>query len=100
MSLSAAERSVTSDELVDNLLASGATRRETAAALSFTDARLESTLRVDEASDPVDVWLLRDHLETAVRARGGRPVAYTVLTEASRASAAGWFGVASRPIID
>ena len=45
----------------------------------------------------MDVWLLRDYVEQAVRDAGRRPVAYTVLTERSRLRARMWFRLQKAP---
>jgi hypothetical protein len=97
MSLNNREQRRTSAELRQNLELSHLTEAEVAADLEFAPARLESTLEVDFASDPVDVWLLRDYLEQAVLDSGRTPIAFTVLTESSRASARGWFRLRHAP---
>ena len=97
MSLNAEERRRTSAELRRNLELSGLSVAEAASDLDFTAARLESTLSVDYASDPVDVWQLRDYPDQAVRDAGGTPIAFTVLTESSRVSARGWFRLREAP---
>ena len=96
MTLNAEQREGTRGELGHNLGLSELTPESIAAELGFTPERLASTLEVSESSDPVDVWMLRDFLEDAVRRAGGRPVRYTVLTETSRADAQRWFGLPSR----
>lgn len=54
--------------------------------------RVEAALNVDNAN-PVDVWLLCDKLETAVKNNGQEPAPYSKLTDDKRAAAAVWFGV-------
>jgi hypothetical protein len=97
MSLNSEEQRRTSAELRQNLEFSGLSAADAASDLDFTAARLESTLALDYASDPVDVWQLRDYLEQAVRDAGHTPIAFTVLTESSRLSARGWFRLREAP---
>lgn len=97
MSLNDAERRRTSDELRGNLESSGLTSLQAAADLGFSPERLQATLRVERASDPVDVWLLRDYLEQAARDAGQSSTAYTVLTERSRRAARGWLHLHEAP---
>lgn len=97
MSLTAAERARTSAELRANLELSGLTASEAAAALGCGARQLEEALSVSPAGSPARVWLLRDYLEQRVRAAGGSPVPYTVLTEQARRLAAGWFGIQPPP---
>jgi hypothetical protein len=97
MSLNEREQRRTSDELRRNLALSGLTTDEAAADLGFSAERLESTLGLDFASDPVDAWQLRDYLEQAITDAGGVPVPFTVLTEASRERARGWFRLREAP---
>ncbi len=80
-----------------NLDLSGLTLDEVAVDLDFTPARLRSALDLVEVHDPADVWLLRDYLEQAVSDAGREPVPYTVLTEASRRRARGWFHLRPAP---
>ena len=49
------------------------------------------------ASPAASVWLLRDYLEQRVRAAGGTPAPYTVLTEQARPLADHWFGLQAPP---
>lgn len=93
MSLTGAERARTVQELRANLALSGFDHAQLIAATGFTERRLTTTLALEPGCDPVDVWRLRDVLEQAVRAAGGTPVPYTVLTERARRKARGWFGV-------
>ncbi|MER7911242.1 DUF2316 family protein [Streptomyces sp. NPDC096068] len=97
MSLNEEERKRTREELRANLRLSGADPEEIAAELGFTARRLDDTLDVTEASGPQDVWLLRDHLDDLVTARGGTPVPYTVLTERARLAASAWFPLRRAP---
>ncbi len=97
MSLNAEETRRTSEELKANLSRSGLSAREAAADLGFTTERLRSTLDIDEASDPVDVWQLRDYLAQAVLDAGREPVPFTVLTGRSRLRARLWFRLRPAP---
>lgn len=97
MSLNAEEQHRTSAELAANLELSGLTARQVATDLGFTLERLADTLDVDGPGDPVDVWQLRDYLVQAVTDAGREPVAFTVLTESSRALARNWFRLRAAP---
>ncbi|MEU3733861.1 DUF2316 family protein [Streptomyces sp. NPDC033538] len=97
MTLNAAERHRTSEEFAQNLALTGLAPHDVAADLAFTPERLRHTLDVDAASDPVDVWQLRDYLQQAVLDAGGTPVPYTVLNDRSRLKARLWFRLRSAP---
>ncbi|MFI7272695.1 DUF2316 family protein [Streptomyces sp. NPDC049879] len=97
MSLNDEERARTGAELRANLELSGASPLEVWTELGLGEDAFRAALDCGEASRPQDVWLLRDHLEERVRARGGTPVPYTVLTERMRAAAGVWFGVGRPP---
>jgi hypothetical protein len=92
MSLNRTQREATKAELQANIAQSGRGIAEIAEGLGVTTETVEETLRVDGA-DPASVWRLRDHLETAILARGLRPHPYSSLTPQMRSSAALWFGV-------
>jgi hypothetical protein len=92
MALNKRERAATSDELRANLELSGLSENDLQLRLGFTDDQLESALKVTGA-DPIDVWLVRDYLERAVVERGAKPLPYTVLTPAARASDEKWFAL-------
>ncbi|GJF32526.1 hypothetical protein KNE206_52260 [Kitasatospora sp. NE20-6] len=91
MTLNAAERRRTSEELKHGLALSGLTPQQAAQELDFTPERLQAALDVEPGAGPVDVWHLRDHLELAVRDAGREPVAHTVLTGGARRLALAWF---------
>ncbi|MFJ3526467.1 MULTISPECIES: DUF2316 family protein [unclassified Streptomyces] len=97
MTLNAAERHRTGEEFAQNLALSGLTPHDVATDLAFTPERLRRTLDVDPASDPVDVWQLRDYLRQAVLDAGGRPAPYTVLNDRSRLRARLWFRLRDAP---
>ena len=96
MTLKPAERQATSEQLTANLGLSGLTRQQVCEDLDFSDDELEASLELRELVDPVDVWVLRDYLELAVRQAGAEPVAYTVLTEEARTEAYKWYVIAGR----
>lgn len=98
MSLTVGEQRQTSAELHANHLLSGLSRHDVQADLGFTAGQLEATLDVASGCDPADVWLLRDHLQQVITAAGRTPVPYSVLAEAARAAAAGWFPLRPAPI--
>jgi hypothetical protein len=95
MTLNAAQRDRTSEELRANLALSGLTAGQATADLRFTPQRLRAAL--DASADPADVWQLRDYLEQAVRDTGRRPVAYTVLSRRARFLARTWFTLRKAP---
>ncbi len=97
MSLNRTEIARTGLELTANLERSGITREDVARDLGFSARRLTETLRVGPASDPADVWLLRDYLDREIRERGEMPHPWTVLTDHARESATRWFALRTPP---
>ena len=97
MSLNSEQREGTRNELRANLESCGLTPGAVAEELGFTPERLEVALAVGADSNPADVWMLRDFLESAVRSVGGTPARYSVLTETARSDAQRWFGLPVRP---
>jgi hypothetical protein len=93
MSLNREEIRRTSAELHANLELSGLTVAQLADQLGLSEDEAQQTLDVTRRSSPATVWLVRDHLEAAVTARGGVPHPYTVLTENMRSAADRWFGL-------
>lgn len=96
MSLNPAQRAQTAEEFGADLAASGLTREDIRERSGLSEDRFDAAFTVSGAADPVDVWLVRDTLETAVVDSGGTPVQHAVLTEDARAAARGWFGVRDR----
>lgn len=92
MSLNHEELQNTAAELRANLDASGWTEQDLAADTGLGLDSIPAILATNRP-DPREVWLVRDRLETAVHAAGREPVPCNKLTEATRASAAMWFGV-------
>ncbi|WP_062520153.1 DUF2316 family protein [Demequina silvatica] len=97
MSLNRTEVARTGVELTANLERAGITREQVLEDLQFSERRLKETLRVGPASDPADVWLLRDYLDRAIRERGDVPQAWTVLTDQARQRATHWFALREAP---
>jgi hypothetical protein len=97
MSLDDGQREGTRRELRRNLELCGLTAAAIGDELGFSPERLATTLEVEADSDPADVWMLRDLLESAVRRAGRTPERYSVLTETARADAQRWFGLPVRP---
>ncbi|NDZ92914.1 DUF2316 family protein [Streptomyces sp. SID6673] len=97
MSLDDAQRRRTSDELRRNADLCGLTHGAMAADLGFTTDHLREVVALSGPQDPVDVWLLRDYLEQAVRDAGRDPEPFTVLTPASRRMARMWFRLRPAP---
>ena len=97
MSLTAEEQQRTCAELRANLALTGLADADVAAVLGFSAGQLAETLALGRASQPADVWLVRDYLEQRVLASGRTPVPFTVLTEQSRQLAAGWFRLRQAP---
>lgn len=96
MTLDEDQKEGTRRELRRNLELAGSTLDALAVELAWSRSRLENTLTISPEADPVDVWILRDALEVAVRSRGEVPERYTVLTEGVRAQAERWFGLSRR----
>ena len=92
MALNKRQRAATSDELRANLELSGLNENDLQLRLGITDEQLESALEVTGA-DPIDVWLVRDYLERVIVERGAKPVPFTALTQAARASAERWYAL-------
>ncbi len=97
MSLTTEQITHAGGDLAANLELSGLTREEVGAALDFGPRRLAETLRLGPASEPADVWLLRDFLDRAVRERKHGRATWKVLTDAARADAARWFALHTPP---
>ena len=93
MSLDSAQRRRTAAEFAANLAASGLTRDELRVRTGLPATRFDTALAMQPGADPVDVWLVRDTLETAVAEADAPATPFTVLTEDMRAAANGWFGV-------
>lgn len=100
MSLNAHQRRVTSSELRANLDLAGLDTATLAAQLGLSTAAVEDALDIGPATDPALVWRLRDHLESAARAAGAQPHAYTYLPERMRSAAQAWFGVGDHRFSD
>lgn len=97
MSLNRAERETTSEELRANLLLSDLSDTEVLEALGFSPSQLEATLSVDPASDPADVWLLRDFILQTLGQQERDPRPFTVLTDDARVQAQRWFTLREVP---
>lgn len=97
MTLKPAERQATSEQLAANFERSGLTREQVCVDLEFSDDELDAALELRELVDPVDVWVLRDYLELAVRQAGAEPVEFTVLTEEARTEAYKWYILRDAP---
>lgn len=97
MSLNAEERQRTSRELQRTATTAGLTSEQISRQLGWSLARTESTLAVDSASHPVDVWELRDFLEETATELGVSPEPFTVLSEAARRRAHLWFALRRPP---
>ncbi|XVU28529.1 DUF2316 family protein [Actinoplanes sp. CA-054009] len=97
MSLDREQQDRTRAELRANFELAGIEPGQVRADLGFTAERLDETLGLTPASDPADVWLLRDYLESRILAGGGVPRPFTVLTGEARAAAARWFPLRTPP---
>ncbi|MGC4960852.1 DUF2316 family protein [Gordonia sp. DT101] len=97
MSLNEAERRRTSEELRRNAELTGLTHAAMAADLGFTSDHLYGLLELSGSQNPVDVWMVRDYLEQAVRDAGREPESFTVLTPQSRRMARMWFRLRPAP---
>ncbi|MFT3889354.1 MAG: DUF2316 family protein [Arachnia sp.] len=96
MSLNDAQRRATASEFARNLELAGLTRDELRERCGLTPSSFALAMDVRPGCDPVDVWLIRDTLETAVKEAGGTPVPFSAMPERMRAAAGRWFGVTDR----
>lgn len=96
MTLNAAQRRNTSEELRMNLQLSQLTIEQVRTDLDFSAEQVTLALDVSPSGRPEDVWALRDYLETAASAAGTTPHPYSVLTEDARAAASRWFPLRNR----
>lgn len=85
----------TAREFAAHLAASGLTREQLRERTGLTARRFDAALDM-RRPDPVDVWAVRDALETAVREAGGAPAEFSAMPEHMRAAAHAWFGVTDR----
>ncbi|GAA1361952.1 hypothetical protein GCM10009596_20850 [Arthrobacter rhombi] len=97
MTLKPAERQATSEQLAANFERSGLSREQVCEDLEFSDNELDASLELRDMVDPVDVWVLRDYLELAVRQADAEPVEFTVLTEEARTEAYKWYILRDAP---
>jgi hypothetical protein len=97
MSLNTEQQARTRDEFQANYHLCGVTAQQIQTDLGFTSRQLDHTLHIHPASDPADVWLLRDYLDKIIRHHGGDPVPFTVLTERYRLAASLWFSLRRVP---
>ena len=96
MSLNAAERAATAQELAANCEEADLSEDQLRELTGLDPARFELAFAVSPRSDPADVWLVRDTVQTAVEEAGGELTPFSVLTEQMRSAAASWFGVTDR----
>ncbi|WP_227488355.1 DUF2316 family protein [Brachybacterium subflavum] len=87
----------TREELCANLERTGLAEAEVLSDLQWSRERLDAALHSNGSADPVDVWELRDYLETAVRDAGGTPVPFSTLNSANRIRARLWFRLRRAP---
>lgn len=97
MSLDSAQRARTAAELRQHLEVSGLRVADVASWLGWAPADVESVLAMDGRTSPVDVWLLRDVLDTAVANSGRDAGGWTVMTDAARQQAQVWFRLKTPP---
>lgn len=93
MSLNDAQRRQTAAEFAQNLKLAGLTSEQLRQRCDLSARRFGLAIEVRPGSNPVDVWLIRDALETAVKEVGKAPVPFSALPEHMRAAAGMWFGV-------
>ena len=65
--------------------------------LDLSPAELEHVLQMDGDAHPVTTWLVRDALDQAVAESGADAGGWSVLTNASRREARGWFRLQDVP---
>ncbi|PJI95117.1 DUF2316 family protein [Luteimicrobium subarcticum] len=95
--LTSTETARTATELRASYDLTGLTLDEVATDLHLAPAQVAATLDVTPASDPSDVWLLRDYLDQAVRDAGRTPVPFSTLTRANKLKARMWFSLRRAP---
>lgn len=100
VSLTQLQRVITAVEFMVNRLAADLMPEDVCDLTGLGVVRFHAAYEVRRGARPADVWLVADTLQSAVRRAGVAPTPYTVLTEASRAAATGWFGVPKRPAPD
>lgn len=93
MSLNDAQRRQTAAEFAQNLGLSGLTSEQLRKRCGLSARRFGVAIVVRPGANPVDVWLIRDTLDTAVKEAGKTPVPFSALPEHMRAAAGMWFGV-------
>lgn len=86
----------TAQDLQRHLPAAGLSRADLARWLGLTTDELDAVLAMDGRADPVQVWLVRDALDQAVREAGGDPT-WSVLTDAARRQGQRWFRLVAVP---
>lgn len=95
MSLTPAQIARTAEEFRANLAASGLTRDQLRERTGLPARRFDAALDM-RGGDPVDMWQVRDALETAVADAGGTLTPFSAMPEHMRAAASAWFGVTDR----
>ena len=97
MSLDRGQRATTRLEFQANWELAALDEQTVEADLGMTADELHGILAMTPGIDPARVWLLRDHLDQAVRLRGLTPEPWVTMTEARRADAQHWFGLDEAP---
>lgn len=94
MSLNKAQLEVTARELQQNFAESGLTLDQLSVLTRLPTKRLEKIMTLRGLGlDPVETWMVRDYLESAVKRNGGTFTPFTYLSDANRSAAEGWFGI-------
>lgn len=97
MSLDDAQRARTAAEFRENLALAALEDHHFADDLGMDRREVDAIVAMEPGVDPARVWLLRDYLTNAIRARGLRPHPWATMTEQRRSAANGWFGLAEAP---
>lgn len=93
MSLSPAQRSQTAEDFIRNVTLANLNPEAVRERTGLGDAEFESAYTLTGEVDPVHVWLVRDIIESMVRAAGFVPEPFRHLPERMRPMARLWFGV-------
>lgn len=93
MSLNDRERQRTGEELVAHADELGMGAADIAPRAGTTPDVVAAVLRMDDAVSPVDVWAVRDALESERERRGVDAGDWSVLSDAARQRALTWFAL-------
>ncbi len=79
MSLTASQKITVSNELKENYAKYDFDEQKVLADLKFTKEQLENTFKVNDLSQPVDVWKLKDYIDEKLEDNGITPIPSSVM---------------------